>query len=627
MAGVSLRPPAALLFLAAAVVLLSLLPTAPTRETAVRDSVDPAPVVPSAPGVREPAPPAFTGPSRPATRLLAGTTVLDQRPLPPDGGRQGVEKLVRSRTGRLFRTIETWDPGPPPSSSRFRVYAADQMIIRAAPDSDPGELARVLQGEGLQIRRQIAEGVFSVRTREAGLDAVPRALAALARRGALVAQAEPDGVGFGGGAPPDDPYFPLQWNLANTGQSGGVPGTDVRALGLWDVWQRAPGVTVAVLDTGLAFDQPDLQGLDWTGYDFVNDDPDPSDDHGHGTAVTGVILANTGNGIGIAGLTGGVRLVVVKVLDAGNSGYTSDLIAGLAYARTNGASVMNLSLVNYPPPGEFPTDDTLLAQQLALCQSAGIVLSISAGNNGTDNDLEPNYPSSYTNANIIAVGGHDRSDVRWSGSSSPSNYGATAVDLFAPGRSVPTTARPGTGFLPAAGGDYTYYTGTSIATPHVTGTAAVLKALNPSWKATEIKEAILAGVKTNAAYTGLCVSGGRLDALDALGYAADRQPDRDSDADGSGNLLEYLAGTRADSASVRPQVSAALDASTLSVSMPRHERRFGTLRVGASERFEAWTTNGVSTNLSTPTLLHGAVDRTGLNKSFLRIEAVPGGTN
>jgi len=298
----------------------------------------------------------------------------------------------------------------------------------------------------------------------------------------------------------------------------------------------------------------------------------------------------------------------------------------LAYARTNGAAVMNLSLVGYPPPGEFPSEDTLLAQQLALCQSAGIVLCISAGNNGTNNDLTPNYPSSYTNANIIAVGGHDRYNVRWSGASLPSNYGATSVDLFAPGRGVPTTVRPGTGFLPAVGGDYTYYTGTSIATPHVTGTAAVLKALNPTWGATEIKKAILDNVKTNAAYTGLCLSGGRLDALDAFGSAANLQPNRDSDSDGSGNLLEYLAGTRADSAAVRPQVSLTLDASTLTVSMPRSERPYGTLRITASQTLESWSTNGVSTALSTPILLHGAVDRTGAGQSFMRIEAVPTGT-
>jgi subtilisin family serine protease len=625
MAGSSLRLPVAAVLLAMLAALLSFPRTAPSPAPADAPSL-----TPPAPEGWDRGPASFAGRNGPASRFLSRATVLDQRRLPAEGNRQGVEKLVPSRSGqRLYRTVESWDAGPPGgtvSDFRVRVYAADRVIVRAAPDVDPDQLARVLRGEGLHLRGQIAEGVFSVQTREASLDAVPRALATLAQLGAVVAQAEPDGVGFGGGAPPNDPYFPEQWNLANTGQLGGVPGTDIRALGLWDVWQRAAGVKVAVLDTGLDFTQPDLQGLDWTGYDFVNDDANPSDDHGHGTAVTGVILANTGNGLGIAGVTTGVRLLVVKVLDAGNEGSTSDLIAGLAYARTNGAAVMNLSLVGYPPPGEFPSEDTLLAQQLALCQSAGIVLCISAGNNGTNNDLTPNYPSSYTNANIIAVGGHDRYNVRWSGASLPSNYGATSVDLFAPGRGVPTTVRPGTGFLPAVGGDYTYYTGTSIATPHVTGTAVLLKALNPTWGATEIKKAILDNVKTNAAYTGLCVSGGRLDALDAFGSAANLQPNRDSDSDGSGNLLEYLAGTRADSAAVRPQVSLTLDASTLTVSMPRSERPYGTLRITASQTLESWSTNGVSTALSTPTLLHGAIDRTGAGQSFMRIESVPTGT-
>jgi subtilisin family serine protease len=624
MAGSSLRLPVAAVLLVMLAALLSFPRTAPGPAADA-----PSLTTPAAEGWDR-GPASFAGHNGPAARFVSRALVLEQRRLPADGNRQGVEKLVQSRSGhRLYRAVESWDAGPPGgtvSGFRSRVYAADQVIVRAAPDVGPDQLARVLRSEGLHLRRQIAEGVFSVQTREADLDAVPRALATLGQLGPLVAQAEPDGVGFGGGAPPNDPYFPEQWNLANTGQLGGIPGTDIRALGLWDVWQRAAGVKVAVLDTGLDFTQPDLQGLDWTGYDFVNDDANPSDDHGHGTAVTGVILANTGNGLGIAGVTTGVRLLVVKVLDAGNEGSTSDLIAGLAYARTNGAAVMNLSLVGYPPPGEFPSEDTLLAQQLALCQSAGIVLCISAGNNGTDNDLTPNYPSSYTNANIIAIGGHSRSNTRWNGTNSPSNYGATSVDLFAPGRGVPTTVRPGTGFLPAAGGDYAYYTGTSIATPHVTGTAAVLKALNPTWGATQIKEAILRSVKTNAAYTGLCLSGGRLDALDAFGFAANRQPDRDSDSDRSGNLLEYLAGTRADSAAVCPQVSLALDASTLTASVSRNERPYGTLRITASQTLESWSTNGVSTALSTPTLLHGAVDRTGAGQSFMRIEAVPTGT-
>ena len=625
MAGFSLRPPVSAVLLAVLAALLCWHLTAPSRGPA-----DARSLTPPAPDERDRGPASFAGRDGPAARFLSRATVLDQRPLPADGNRQGVEKLVPSRSGhRLYRTVESWEAGPGGTVSGFqlRVYAADRVIVRTAPDTNPDQLARVLRNEGLHLGRQIAEGVFSVQTREANLDAVPRALATLAQLGAVVAQAEPDGVGFGGGAPPDDPYFPQQWNLANTGQNGGVRGADIRALGLWDVWQRAAGVTVAVLDTGLDFTQPDLQGLDWTGYDFVNDDANPADDHGHGTAVTGVILANTGNGLGIAGLTTGVRLLVVKVLDAANEGLTSDLIAGLAYARTNGAAVMNLSLVGYPAPGEFPTDDTLLTQQLALCQSAGIVLCISAGNNGTDNNITPNYPSSYTNANIISVGGHDRNDVRWSGASLPSNYGATSVDLFAPGRSVPTTVRPGTGFLPAVGGDYSYYTGTSIATPHVTGTAAVLKALNPTWGATEIKKAILDNVKTNAAYTGLCLSGGRLDALDAFGFAANLQPNRDSDSDGSGNLLEYLAGTRADTAAVRPHVSMTLDASTLTMSMSRNERPYGTLRITASQTLEFWSTNGLSKDLSTPTVLRGAVDRTGLGQSFMRIEAVPTGTN
>jgi hypothetical protein len=148
-----------------------------------------------------------------------------------------------------------------------------------------------------------------------------------------------------------------------------------------------------------------------------------------------------------------------------------------------------------------------LDAEFTACQTAGILLCICAGNQGANNDLTPNYPSSYPHANIIAIGNHDRTDVRWSGSFNPSNYGAVSVDLFAPGRDI---------LAPVLGAGYANYTGTSQATPFVTAVAAALKYLHPTWQAPEIKRRILDTVTKRSSYAGLCTTGGRLNAAAAV---------------------------------------------------------------------------------------------------------------
>ena len=290
------------------------------------------------------------------------------------------------------------------------------------------------------------------------------------------------------------------------------------APAFWAALPPQSDVTVAVLDTGVDYTHPDLRHLPRRGYDFVNLDSDPSDDHGHGTGVTGVIFALRDNGIGIAGMLYGARLLAVKVLDRGKKGSTSDLIAGLSYARSNGASVINLSLVGYTPPGRNPGQDSLLAQELARCEAADIVLCISAGNKGTDNDRFPDYPSAHSNDNIIAVGNHDRFGQRSPGPKEPSNFGATNVDLFAPGAAILSPD------LPRSYGNVSTWQGTSVATPHVTATAAALRVLRPLWSAADIKTAILDSAVRSPALAGLCQTGGRLSAARAADYALQRPP-------------------------------------------------------------------------------------------------------
>lgn len=467
-------------------------------------------------------PAASAGSSDPAEDFMARVTVLEERVRPAGKGRWIRRQLVREPAGRsLFVVDETWRANAAQTTLHLlsrEIFSASQIMIRVADRTKAGDLDAALSARSLRISGEIAPGVFVAQLPAADPDAVDRALASVSD---LVPRAERDGLGFGAASSPNDPYFPQQWNLLNSGQSSGEvkgkAGVDIGASALWTrLKNKATNVSIAVLDTGLRFDHPDLKSVVSMGYDFVNNDSNASDDHGHGTGVAGVLFSSSNNSNGIAGILPGARLIAAKVLDKDKKGLTSQLIAGLAYARTNGATVMNLSLVGYTPPGKNTNEDSLLSQELGRCESNGIVLCISAGNKGTDNDQTPDYPSCHTNANIIAVGNHDRTGARWSGVADPSNFGAKSVDLFAPGREIisPDLAR--------SYGDYSLWTGTSVATPHATAAAAAVKAVRPLWSAHDVKAAIMNSAIRSTELSNLCLSGGRLAASKAVDYALKR---------------------------------------------------------------------------------------------------------
>lgn len=565
----------------------------------------------------------------PVERAVAIGEVLASRVEEIPGGGWSRLRLVRSPVQpRLLRVAELWERrGAGAVCRRREMFLADQLIVRVAAGLSASGREAGFDELGLRLDRDLGGGLFTLRLPQSDLDAVPRALASLAGRPDLASAAEADGVGFGGGAP-NDARFADQWGLRNTGQSGGSAGADVSATDFWDVAGDASGVIVAVLDSGLNFAHPDLSGVAWQnageidgdfvdndgsgkiddvqGWDFVNNDKLPADDHGHGSHVSGIIAAKRGNAAGVAGMLGSARILVCKILNASNSGFTSDLIAATTYARGRGAKVMNLSLQNYPYSGSLDVEFT-------ACRTAGIVLCVCAGNQGVNNDATPNYPSSYAHDNIIAVGNHDRTDVRWAGSFAPSNYGATSVDLFAPGRDVLSTV---------LGTSYDYYTGTSMAAPFVSAVCAALKQTNPSWSATQIKASVLAAVTKRAAYQGICSTGGRLNALQAVSHAFRQAPATDADGDGYANLMEYLAGTRADTASVRPVVASSLEGGWLRVSMPRVVRTDAHARVEMSTDLITWQTTGL-TDFSTATEVAGALAVEGMPRVFLRVRALP----
>jgi len=241
---------------------------------------------------------------------------------------------------------------------------------------------------------------------------------------------------------------------------------------------------------------------DYYGYDFVNNDGDPFDDNGHGTHVSGTIAAEGNNGIGITGVNWDAQIMGIKFLDAGGFGSYFDAIQAVEYSTMMGVSVTNNSWRGYG----FSQG---LYDAIAAAGEQGQLFVAAAGNESNDND-NPDfraYPASFDLDNIIAVAATDDNDqLAWF-----SNFGTTSVDLGAPGVDILST-------IP--GNNYAFFSGTSMATPHVVGVAGLLLAEDPGLSAEEVKKLILETTDPLPSLEGKTVSGGRLNAFNALSEVA-----------------------------------------------------------------------------------------------------------
>jgi subtilisin family serine protease len=330
---------------------------------------------------------------------------------------------------------------------------------------------------------------------------------------------------------PDDPQFGNQWGLNNTGQSSGIVDADIDAPEAWDVRTTGGGLKVAVIDTGIDYTHPDLAANIWTnpgeipgngidddgngyiddvhGYDFVNNDGDPLDDMGHGTHVAGTIAAVGNNGMGVTGVVwGDVKLVALKFLDANGSGSISDAIRAINYCVANGITISNNS---------WGSGIGFLALRDAIksAGNAGHLFVAAAGNNSDDADISPSYPAAFDLNNIISVAATDR----FSQLASFSNYGKTSVDIGAPGQDIVSTFPTYlTDWMVSRGfsTDYGTISGTSMATPHVTGAAVLVQAQHPTWTIQQVKDQLLSSVDFNQSLYNRTVTGGVLNIARAL---------------------------------------------------------------------------------------------------------------
>jgi subtilisin family serine protease len=410
----------------------------------------------------------------------------------------------------------------------------DHIIVKLKEGKSQSDLETLNTQLGGTIRHALyAPSTYLVAFTNATLDTVDNAVAAYGAATNVVLYAEPDGIMHLNSFTPNDSRFTNLWGLHNTGQAGGTSDMDIDAPEAWDT-ATGTGVVVAVLDTGVDYTHPDLAANMWSnvneiagnsidddgnefiddiyGVDFYNNDSDPMDDNSHGTHCAGTIAAVGNNSIGVVGVAWNANLMAVKCMGAAGFGYTSDRLQGVAYIRSMVETGANVRVVSVSLGSG--NSDSSERDDIQFLGSTNVLVVAAAGNSGYDLDdwgsSEFEYPAAYADNNVISVAAMDRSGAMpdWS------NHGITQVDLSAPGESILSTV---------PGGGYGTKDGTSMATPHVAGVAALLFSHDPTLSTGRARRLLLASTTPLAApiggrtVTDGCVNAARaLEMLDAV---------------------------------------------------------------------------------------------------------------
>jgi len=311
-------------------------------------------------------------------------------------------------------------------------------------------------------------------------------------------------------ATPDDPSFGQLWGLRNTGANepqgkAGVEGADVNAMKAWDITKGTRNIRIAIIDTGIDYNHPDLKAnVDKEhGYNFANDTKDAMDDNGHGTHCAGTIGALHDNKVGVAGVMSEVTMIPVKFLDAGGSGTLEAAVKSIDYATG-----LNVDLMSNSWGGGGRSQALFEAIQRAA--DKGIIFTAAAGNSSSNNDATPSYPASYDVANVVSVAALTaQNDLAYF-----SSYGRNSVHIAAPGHNILSTVK---------GGGYEVMSGTSMATPHVSGVLGLLLSKEGRLPFAQMRERLtMTGVPV-AALRGKTQTASRIDAYNLL---TDTRPER-----------------------------------------------------------------------------------------------------
>jgi len=419
------------------------------------------------------------------------------------------------------------------------LFTGDKGLVKIPQDTTVETFEDWAAASPYHIRKHLPNStIFVLGTPEEGVNAIDTMLQTVRERFGDDVITERDGVIFSSDTP-NDPRFDELWGLEK-----------IQAEQAWNRTPGSRGVVVGIIDSGVSLTHRDLAANLWTntaeangipgedddengydddihGYDFANNDGDPSPpdptNETHGTHVAGTVGAVGNNATGVTGVNWNVSLMALKFLEYdpffGTSiGFDEDAIEAIRYATANGAKLTNNSWGG----GAF---NSLLEDAIQEADNAGILFVTSAGNSSSDNDLVPPYPAGYDVPNVIAVAATDRDDAL----ADFSNFGASSVDLAAPGVSILST-------IP--GNNYGNLSGTSMASPHVAGALALLFAEDPFVSAQAAKNRLLESVDPVGSLSGKVDTGGRLNARKLLGA-----PD---DGGGSGSRLQLVSMTWSD---------------------------------------------------------------------------------
>lgn len=329
---------------------------------------------------------------------------------------------------------------------------------------------------------------------------------------------------------PEDTDFGKLWGLRNTGSNepqggAGVEGADINALKAWEISKGSHSVKIAVIDTGVDYNHPDLKANMWVnpkeiagngidddkngfiddiyGYDFANNDANPMDGNGHGTHCSGTIGAIHNNQLGVSGVMADITIMAVKFLSDSGSGSLEGAIKAIDYATT-----MNVDLMSNSWGGGGRSE--ALLEAINRASNAGIIFTAAAGNSSSNNDSSPSYPASYNTPNMVAVAALTAQNTL----ASFSSYGRNSVHIAAPGHNILSTVN---------GGKYSVYSGTSMATPHVSGVLGLLLAKEGRLSHDVLRTRLtMTGVPV-AALKGKTQTASRIDAYNLL---TDTRPER-----------------------------------------------------------------------------------------------------
>ena len=463
--------------------------------------------------------------------------------------------MVAAFVGQMRRVQQQWHDAPPAPSVEQSVEPSDEVAGDADTDAEeasdaevivrfrPGTTKEAVNRLTAQLNDRV-EDRFEFIDNEAviadedGLDA--QAVAAEYRALPQVLYAEPnfdieldpqegeanDAVGgsdasaFARGVP-SDPLFGEQWSLANTGQRDGKGGADISALRAWEKTKGSDKVVVAVLDTGVDYTHADLRHNMWVrpnslapytdaelgtiddryGFNAADTDGDPMDDNGHGTHCAGIVGAEGDNADGIAGVNWHVEIMPLKFMSANGSGTVKDAIECINYVIERKRAGVNVRVISASWGSTMYS--RALEDAIRRAGEEGILFVAAAGNSSTNNDRQPHYPSNYQLPNVLSVAALTRLDVL----ARFSNYGAKTVHLAAPGAEIMSTW---------PGDQYEEHSGTSMATPEVSGVAALVLSVSPDLSVRELRARLLESVDKLPALDGKVSSGGRLNAARAV---------------------------------------------------------------------------------------------------------------